>query len=171
MKKLLTIIPLVFLFCITFSCQQGAEVPKEPVADVEADIETIRNIVADCNAAVNTADIDMVMSHYADNAVVIPPNRPAEIGKEAIRSGIQELLDQFILQEEDVVENVKVIGDLAITHVTYSAIVTPKAGGEPIEPKVKGNWILVFKRQPDDAWKIIYSIWSNESLIYPIQAE
>ncbi len=37
MKKLLMIIPLVFLLCITFGCKQGEEVAEEPAVDVEAE--------------------------------------------------------------------------------------------------------------------------------------
>ena len=36
MKKLLTVIPLVILFCFTFGCQKGEEVAEEPVVDIEA---------------------------------------------------------------------------------------------------------------------------------------
>jgi proline iminopeptidase len=35
MKKLFMILPLVFLLCFTFSCQQAEEVAEEPVVDVE----------------------------------------------------------------------------------------------------------------------------------------
>ena len=41
MKKLLLILPLVFLLCITFSCQKAEEVAEEPVVDVEAEREAV----------------------------------------------------------------------------------------------------------------------------------
>ena len=37
MKKLLMILPLVFLLCFTFNCKQAEEVAEEPVVDVEAE--------------------------------------------------------------------------------------------------------------------------------------
>ena len=169
MKKLLIVIPLVFLFCIAFGCQQGEEVSVEPSVDIEADIQSIKDLVADVEVAANTADLDKLVSFCADDMIRIFPNAPALIGKEAYRSRFQEIFDQYSLQEEDVVENVIVSGDLGVAHVIFSGIVTPKAGGEPIDSKINGNWILVFKRQPDDAWKVIYSISSDESLIAPTQ--
>ncbi len=64
MKKLLMVIPLVFLLCFTFSCQQGEEVAEEPVVDVEAEKEA----VAECfHAYVDTAvegDIEKLKSFY-----------------------------------------------------------------------------------------------------------
>ena len=46
MKKLLMILPLVFLLCFTFSCQkQAEEVAEEPAVDIEATI-TVDNAVS-----------------------------------------------------------------------------------------------------------------------------
>ena len=84
MKKILFTIPFLFLFCVSFSCQQGERVLVESKADVEADIQAIKDIFAVYNAGINASDIDGVMSTYADDPVVIRPNEPAEIGKEAV---------------------------------------------------------------------------------------
>lgn len=53
MKRTLKVIPLVFLFCITISCQQSERVLVVPKADVESDIQAIKDIVADYNVALN----------------------------------------------------------------------------------------------------------------------
>ena len=171
MKKIVRVIPFVFLLFIVYSCQQSERALLEPKVDVEADIQAIKDIVSDINAAVNAADIERLVSFCADDMVRIFPNVPPLIGKEAYRSRFQEIFDQFNLQEEDVVENVIVSGDLAIAHVIFSVIVTPKADGEPVQPKLNGNWLLALKRQPDNAWKVIYSMSSDERLVYPTQVE
>jgi len=162
-------IPLVFLCFLTVGCQQGGQVAEKSVVNVDADIQAIKEIVADITAAVNAADIDTLVSFYADDAVRIPSNEPAAVGKEAIQIGVRQMFDEISAQEKDVVEDVRVGGDLAVAHVVSSAIITPKAGNWPSE--YNGNMILVFKREADETWKIIYSIWSNESLILPDQAE
>ena len=43
MKKLFYVIPMVFLLCVAFACQKAEEVAEEPTANVEADIEAVRN--------------------------------------------------------------------------------------------------------------------------------
>ena len=83
MKKLLIFIPLVFLLCIAFGCQQGEEVYVGSSVDVEADIQAIKDLVADFNVAFNTGDIDKVSFCHADEAKVIPPNSPILMGKDA----------------------------------------------------------------------------------------
>jgi hypothetical protein len=35
MKKLIMILPLIFLHCFAFSCQKAEEVAEEPAVDIE----------------------------------------------------------------------------------------------------------------------------------------
>ena len=169
MKKLLVVIPLVFLFCVSYSCQQGEKVSMEPAADVEADIQAIKDIISELNAGVNAGDIDRYLPFCADNIVVIYPNEPAYVGNEANRNRNQQTFDEMILNDVYTVKNVKVSNDLAVAHFTWSTNVQFKATGKSNE--INGNWIMVFERQPDNAWKNIYSIWSDEGLGRPTQAE
>ena len=169
MKNAFMVISLIFLLCLIVGCQQGEKAAGESNADVEADIQAIKDIVADINAAVSAADIDTIMSIYADDAVRIPPKEPAAIGKEAIQRDAQKMFEEMSPQEKDVVKDVQVSGNLAVAHIAWSALITPKAGGEPFD--ANGNWILVFKRESGEAWKVIYSIWNDETLVHPDQVE
>jgi len=165
MKKLLMVIPLVFLLCFTFSCQKAEEAAEEPVVDVEADKEAIKKITDDFNAAFNAGDIDKLVSLFTDDAVRIPPNEPALIGKEAIRGMFQQQLDQFTVQNEGVIVDLKVSGDLAFFRGSWTSINTPKDGGKPL--KYNGSYVSVIQKQPDGSWKTICNSWSNEQLILP----
>jgi uncharacterized protein (TIGR02246 family) len=161
------LIAMTLLCCL--GCQQGERVLVEPKADVEADIQAIKNIVAEWEAAVNTGDTDKIMSLYANNSIRIPTNQPAIKGKEAIRSSYQQLFDKYNFQDKYLVEDVNVGGDLAVAHIIWSTVVTPKAGGEPII--ANGHWIMNLKKQPDGAWNCIYTIFSDESLVKPSTTE
>ena len=166
MKRLLMLIPLAFLCCL--GCQQGERVLVEPKPDVEADIQAIKDMVAEMEAATNSADLNWP-TYYGEETVSIPPNAPPSIGKEAILRSAKKMFEEMSPQEKDVVQDVQVSGNLAVAHVTWSGLITPKAGGDPFN--ANGNWILVFRRESDNAWKVIYSIWSDESLVSPTQAE
>ena len=165
MKKLFMVLPLVFLLCFTFSCQQDEEVAEEPVVDVEAEIEAIKRFNDEWDAAMNAGDIEKLVSFFTDNAVNIPPNEPALIGKEAIREWFQQDFDQFTMEEDGTVVDVQVAGDLAFTRGTWTIIRTPKAGGESLESK--GCWVTIYRKQTDGTWKCIGNIWSDESLVSP----
>jgi len=163
------VIPFVLLCCFAVGCLQRGEVAEEPVADVEADIQAIKEGYAEWEAGVNAADIDRSLSSIADDVVLIPPNEPAIIGRDAFRSYFQQIFDAFTVQEKYVVEDVKVSGNLAFAHFTYSGIYTLKGNGESF--KTEGNGIEIIERQPDGVWKTIYSICSDEGLVRPTQAE
>jgi uncharacterized protein (TIGR02246 family) len=169
MKNTFMVIPSVFLICFVVGCQQGERVRVEPVADVQAGIQAIRNVAEKWEAAINSGDIDTIMSFYSEDAVKIPPNEPRVLGKEAIRDGYQKLFEKYTHKEDHVVTDIKVNGDLAFTNTTWSLIATPKDGGE--STKHRGNWIRIFGQQPDGSWKVIYMMWSDESLVSPTHAE
>ena len=132
------------------------------------DIQAIREITEKWESAVNAGDTDTLMSFYSDYAVKFPPNEPAVIGKEAIRSSYQNHFEKQIRQEKHAVADIKVSGDLAVTNTAWSLSAAPEAGGSS---QSKGYWLRIFGRQPDGSWKIIYRMWSDESLISPDQAE
>jgi len=169
MKRILIVIPLVFLFCIAVGCQQGERVLVEPKPNVEADIQAIKDAIVEVEAAVNAGDTDRAMVHLADDAVLIRPNEPALIGKEAIRESVQQEFGGVTLQDVYTVKGIKVSGDLAVAHFLWSTTFKFKANGKSDE--TNGNWIMVFEKQSDETWKIIYSIWSDEGLVIPTQAE
>ena len=52
MKKLYMVLPLVFLLCFTFGCQQGEEVAEEPVVDLDAEKEGVLAVNAEFLEAV-----------------------------------------------------------------------------------------------------------------------
>ena len=167
MKKFLTIIPLVILLCFTFGCQEGEEVAEEPVIDISADIEANKNLNDAWDEAYNAGDVDRLMSLYTDDAVRIPPNEPALIGKEAIQGNFQQSFDLFTKETDSVVVDRKIGGDLAFVRGTWKDIQTPKAGGESLN--LNGSFVAINQKQPDGSWKIICEIWSNEQLIFPPQ--
>jgi ketosteroid isomerase-like protein len=92
------------------------------------------------------------------------PNQNTEINRKKL------LFDDIAyLNENYVIENVEISGDLAVAHVIWSAMATLKKSGESVNPK--GNWIWVFKRKTNMTWELFYSIWSNEDLIFPSEVE
>jgi uncharacterized protein (TIGR02246 family) len=165
MKKLLMVLPLVFLLCFTFGYQQGEEVAEEPAVDVEADVEAIKDLAKEWEVAFNAGDVDKLVSFYTDNSLRIPANQAPIIGKEAIRDNFQQLFDQYTVEANIVVLDVKVCGDHAFVRGSYATTYTIKATGESL--KFNGNWVDLNQKQPDGSRKIIWNSYSNEQLIAP----
>jgi len=161
MKKLLMVIPLVFLLCFTFSCQQqGEEVAEESVVDVEADKAAVREMLNQYAVACNTGDFDLWISLWADDGVQMPPDTPARIGIEQIREAMKPAFDQMTLDMTITsIEDAKVYGDLGLTRCEYQLDMTPKAGGEIIH--TTGKALTLYERQSDGSWKVVYDCFNS----------
>ncbi len=165
MKKSLlqfSILPLILLLGLTVSCQQQGE-----KVDVEADIAAIKDLVNQYGAAVNAGDLDLWISLWADNGIQMPPNAPAVIGKEQIRTENESMFAEFVLEMVVTNKEVRVAGDLAFARGTYTLSLTPKAGGEIIQ--IDGKWLSILERQDDGSWKFARDIYNDNAP--PKQAE
>ena len=165
MKRATYIASSVFLICLTLGCQQPPEVAVEPAVDVEADIAALEQIAVEWNAAYAAEDIDKLVSFFAEDAVRVPANEPALMGKDAIRAWFQRQLDEFVVEGESTLVDIRVSGDQAYFRGTWVGVNTPKAGGEP--RALNGNFVSVLERHADGSWKTIFNSWSMEQLVLP----
>jgi ketosteroid isomerase-like protein len=96
MKKLLTVIPLVFLLCFTFSCQKGEEIAEKPVVDVEAEKAKVKTALDGWIRAFETEDMELlskVVSHEPDIVAIGTDTGEYFIGWEAFKESQQRWFD------------------------------------------------------------------------------
>jgi len=161
MKKLFMVLPLVFLLCFTFSCQKGEEVAEEPVVDVEADVEAIKDMLENQYVSIIAkGDFERWLAFCTEDVIFMPPNSVVLKGKDAIREFVQPYFEQFNLETDVTVDEIEVSGDWAFARWHYSAQYIPKAGGDAIPENGKEIWI--FKRQADGTWKCSHAIWNSD---------
>jgi uncharacterized protein (TIGR02246 family) len=152
MKKLFMVLPLVFLLCFTFSCQQGEEVGEQPVVDVTADVEAINEIWNQYVLGANTDDLELWISLWDENGIRMAPDTPATFGKEQIRAQMEPLFGQFNFEITINNEEVQIAGDWAFSRGAYILSLTPKVGGETTT--FEGKYLTILKRQADGSWKV-----------------
>jgi uncharacterized protein (TIGR02246 family) len=102
--------------------------------------------------ACRSGDVDLYMSLWDDNGVQMPPDVPANIGKEQIRSGMEAAFDLFYFEVPIFVEEAEIAGDWLFVRCTYSISLTPKEGGETSTRS--GKDLSIWKRQADGSWKL-----------------
>lgn len=127
----------------------------------EADVEAINDLRAEYFSAANAADVEALLTVWANDGVSMPPNQPAVTGKEAIRSLWQERFDQNTYDITFTSDESVVSGDWAFVRGITTGTLTPKAGGEPNETKVKS--IALYQRQVDGSWKTARVIYSSDN--------
>lgn len=149
------------MFFFTFSS-------KTEVDSMEADIAAIKEVFNQYVVAVNTGDFDLWISLWTDDAVQMPPDTPARVGKEQIREAMKPGFDQMNLDMTiHSIDDIKVYGDLGIVRCTYTLKMTPKAGGETINAVPDAKDLSLWERQSDGSWKLIYDC--NNSNVPPKQ--
>ncbi len=140
-----------------------------PAVDVEADEAAIRNLDTRLVAASNASDLAGWLALFTDDMVLMLPNEPTLIGKEAFRSWAQRAFEQFTFEETLTTEEAQVAGDWGFTRGTFETTVTPTAGGEP--HRVSGKYLFVVKRQPDASWKYVRGLLSEDLPAAPVTEE
>jgi len=119
----------------------------------QEDAETILRECCDrYSLACKSGDIDLYMSVYDDNGVQMPPDVPANIGKEQIRPGMEAAFDLFDMEVPIFFEEGEIAGDWGFVRCTYSISLTPKDGGETSTRS--GKDLSIWKRQADGSWKL-----------------
>jgi len=137
------------LLCLAPACKQ-----QEALDTRAADERAIRDMAIEYNKAVAAKDVEWIVSHYSDDASVLPSNQPIVTGKEPIRAYWTKSLAAPGLSATVQLVKVEVArtGDLAYTHGTYSwSAEGPK--GQPLNDK--GKYLLVYRKGPDGKWKVV----------------
>jgi len=141
----------------------GACAPK---ANAPEDVAAIKAMATAWGQAQTAGDAAALSGQYADDAVRLDPNAPMTTGKEAILSALRAYFDRYSDEAVDNAEDVRVVGDLAISRGTYKGRATPKVPGAAVIDD-KGKWLSIYQRQSDGSWKMIMDTWNSD--LPPVQ--
>jgi uncharacterized protein (TIGR02246 family) len=139
----------------------GVACQRQPVVDVEAEKKAVLEMEAAWAKAGAAKDVDAFVSYYADDAVVLEPNKPTHQGKAAIRTALQELfaMPGMALSFQSTKVAVASSGDLAWSTGGYTmSFQGPK--GAPMNDR--GKFVTVYAKQPDGQWKTVADMFSSD---------
>ncbi len=143
MKTTFAVMLCVFLLLFS-ACAQKVNDP--------ADVQAIEKSVEDYTKAFNAADLQGSVAAMTGKTVFSVYNTPVAVGTEAIRSLFQGIFSYCALELNMPVEDVRVVGDLAVARINWAAKFTPKSQG--VAPfSDSGSQIVVLTRQNDGSWK------------------
>lgn len=139
--------PTVLALLVLFS---GCATP--PQVDIAAEVDAIRELDRQWQAAVDAKDVEAVISFYAPDAVKMEPNAPGIVGIEHFREAFEAWLPLPNVSNEfgpDVIE-VAASGDMAWDRGTYHFVMeTPEGTVEDIGKylmvwkKINGEWLVI----------------------------
>lgn len=135
----------------------------EQTRDAAADIRAMNVLREQFAVAYNSNDAAAVAAHYADDAILMLPNRPAIEGRQAIQAMFEAYFKEKATKIAHTPLETQVAGDWAYERGNITETVTPKSG-KPMENSLK--YLVILKRQPDGSWKV-YRDMDNSNLKEP----
>ena len=136
------------------ACAQNAPKQDDALAEVRAADAAVTQ-------AVTARNLDGIMAHYADDAVLLPTAEPMIEGKAAIREEWQHILTipDFSSRTTTRDANVSNGGDMAYTYGTYRARMMGE-DGKPVEEP--GKFVSIWRRGTDGKWRIVIDTYNTD---------
>jgi uncharacterized protein (TIGR02246 family) len=136
---------------------------SQPAPDTrEADARALKDNETQWNQDFVSKDVEKLLAHYADNAVLMGPGMPASSGKDAIRKTLTGMLGDPALSLKFQSARVEVAkaGDIGYTQGSYTMTMTDPNSKQVINDH--GSYVTTYARQPDGSWKAVADIATSE---------
>jgi len=104
--------------------------------------------------------LDRVVALYAPDAVFLTGTGDRFSGREAIRAVFKTAMQGHTSDLTPRSMVTEVSGNLAYDSGDYLETIIPASGVAKTE--LKGNYVIVFKRQPSGKWLIIEHVWTDK---------
>jgi ketosteroid isomerase-like protein len=156
-------VSLVLLIISGLKAQTSQDVKNKDVPEFLRQLAGTRNTIADGYVrwvqAVKSKDIDGVLAAYSEDAMILPDGHDAVSGKSAIREFYAELFAKSDGLKEERFENINSVqvGNLLIDSTRFSG--TLIRDGK--EVRLKGNRLVVWKRDFQGPWMILRDTWNR----------
>jgi ketosteroid isomerase-like protein len=126
----------------------------------EADVSAVTAASRAWDEAYAAGDAARLVDRYDDAAVSMPPGLPALSTKAAIAADFKTFFASNSATHRTLDADRRISGEYAIERARYEAAITPKNGGATI--KESGKHIVVYRRQANGAWKVLWEIWNSD---------
>lgn len=151
------------LFAVA-ACQPAATLLSDE------DIAAIRSLDASYAQAILSEDADAIAALYAEDGIEMPPNAPANVGREIIRQWYTTSVfpvydfDDFTITPGEI----DGVNGLAFNRGTYSSTTVE---GTSVSETVTGKYVVIARRQADGTWLWSVDIWNVDSPLPPTEGE
>ena len=127
--------------------------------------DAIARIRSEWTKDLHDKKLDQIVMLYAQDAVFLPPNGERITGRDEIRKLTKAAMDTFTSDLTFQSMKLEHSGDLAYDSGAYREALTNVSDGGVSHGQ--GNYLMVFKRQPDGSWLIVQQAWTSFALAHP----
>ena len=131
-------------------------------ADMDKNAKELAKLDDDWSNAAVKKDLDLVVSFYAEDAMVYAPNEPVAIGRLAAKKVWASYLTDPTSSTswKTVNAGVSKSGDLGFTAGTYEYMSKGPDGKMVTE---KGKYLCLWKKDKEGKWKSVHDIWNADT--------
>jgi len=168
MKRCLSVLCGAGLLALFTSCTAP---PPQQADTHDADVKAIKDTEVQWNKDFEAKDVDKLVAHYTDDAVLMNPGSPSVSGKDAIRAALKGMVSDPALTlkfEASRIDTSK-SGEFGFTQGAYSMTMTDPGTKKVINDK--GSYVTVYKKQADGSWRAVDDIATSEVLGAPPPAK
>ncbi len=152
MKNILII--AIFTLVIT-ACNndknKGPNVEMQNSTEQESDKTAIEKLLFSYRDALNTSDVNKVISLYSNDGVFMPSGAPSAVGLEQVKSSYEFVFSQIQLNIEFYIDEIVVNGDYAFARTTSKGSTLIHANGQTIPEENRELFVL---QKSNSQWKI-----------------
>jgi uncharacterized protein (TIGR02246 family) len=135
---------------------------RTPVTSHEADVNAVQEDQAQWLKDFQSKDLDKIVSHFSDDAIIVdngdPPVRGREAAKNIYRAFPADPASSLTFSPSLI--EVSKSGDLAYVVGTYSSVKTVPQTQKTAEQR--GSYVSIYKKQTDGTWKDVADIGASE---------
>jgi ketosteroid isomerase-like protein len=128
----------------------------------KVDVEGAKTALGAADAAWSQAatNVDSFLEFFLPDGAVYPPNEPAAVGSDAVRSWANSMMSMpgFQVTWQATTVEVAASGDVGYTAGTYS--LQMNMGGTPITDT--GKYLTVWKKNETGAWKVAVDVFNSD---------
>jgi uncharacterized protein (TIGR02246 family) len=113
-------------------------------------------------AALNAGDAEAWAECFDADAVQMPPNQPPNVGVVRIREWSRGFLTAFGAEFSLAPQEVELgAPDWAFERGAYEIVLTPRAGGGPLQDA--GKYLTIYRRHAGGGWVMAHDIWNSDN--------
>lgn len=129
-------------------------------APTEEDREALMHIDRAWAAAAATGNIDSIVAYWADDAIVLPPDQPAVVGKQAIRVFVQQsaAIPGFSITWAPEQATISTGGDIGYMIERNTVTFADSTGAIHTQ---YGKAVTIWRKGQAGEWKCVVDTWNN----------
>ena len=114
-------------------------------------VDQAKAVLASHEALVRSEDLDGIIQNMAEDIVVLAPDAPLVVGREATRQMYVGMLGMGAVDMIHHYHGAEVVGDLVVLHGVARGSLTPEGG---VASEFANNFILTLRKETDGNYRV-----------------